>query len=490
MQESNIRININNDSLNDKIAAHNDPFYKLIENQAKEFKEFGKQMSLDLYIAYKEHLNQDEEIIKMEKESKNDCECKEQIIAQEQLIDSLRARIEELETDSIIKNQDIKKLRQDFIDFKKSILENKQSIQVQDIKSSVPSLNDENSNEPLNSMDNSDILHMGTSEIKEEVISSLYIDDTLTTSNKEKFVEPSTPFQQQYYKEKTVEPSTPFKEYNENTVYPSIPFQQYNGEVSTPFQQHNKNFVEPSAYFQHYNEEPSTYFQQYNEEFYEPSTSSYQNNETFTEVPTLYHDDNVYYNNVAPKSFADTWFSISSSASIRNQQKPKQKQAYSTQQNFEQKLEEPISANQKVFAEITKVLEVDGARKVPTKFSVYDLLEYEKSKEFRSLNAKSKSAVKFRINVMLRDELSKNNKLSQPISIYAERGMIPELPKGIKSYSEFQKSPSYDSLSAVRKQRINKVISNERQMMSWSALASQPPIKWYNKTGPLDLQFK
>ncbi|CAG8660282.1 10937_t:CDS:2, partial [Funneliformis mosseae] len=121
-------------------------------------------------------------------------------------------------------------------------------------------------------------------------------------------------------------------------------------------------------------------------------------------------------------------------ASIRNQQKPKQKQVYSTQQNFEQKLEEPISANQKVFAEITKVLEVDGARKVPTKFSINNLLEYEKSKEFRSLNAKSKSAVKFRINVMLRDELSKNNKLSQPISIYAARGIIPELPKGIKCW--------------------------------------------------------
>src|SRR6266540_2130652 len=132
IQNDDIKSNINNYTLKDKI---NDPFYKLIENQAKEFEEFGKQMSLDLQNSYKEC---QDESIKMEKESKKDCECKEQIVAQEQLIDSLRARIEELETDSIIKEQDIKKLRQDFLDFKKefqSILDNKKPVQDQHIKS-------------------------------------------------------------------------------------------------------------------------------------------------------------------------------------------------------------------------------------------------------------------------------------------------------------------------------------------------------------------
>src|SRR4051794_23408442 len=45
----------------------------------------------------------------------------ERFISQSQLIDTLRARIEELEIDSIIKDQDIKKLRNEFNDFKKDI---------------------------------------------------------------------------------------------------------------------------------------------------------------------------------------------------------------------------------------------------------------------------------------------------------------------------------------------------------------------------------
>jgi hypothetical protein len=45
---------------------------------------------------------------------KDSCECKEQINVQSQLIDSLRTRIEELETDFNNKDQDIKKLQQDF----------------------------------------------------------------------------------------------------------------------------------------------------------------------------------------------------------------------------------------------------------------------------------------------------------------------------------------------------------------------------------------
>ncbi|CAG8673961.1 2901_t:CDS:1 [Funneliformis mosseae] len=56
-------------------------------------------------------------------EKKTTCECKEQIIAKEKIIDSLKARIEELETDSIIKNQDIKKLQQETNDLRESIQE-------------------------------------------------------------------------------------------------------------------------------------------------------------------------------------------------------------------------------------------------------------------------------------------------------------------------------------------------------------------------------
>jgi len=62
-------------------------------------------------------------------QSSINCNCKEQIESQIQLIDSLRIRIEELEIDSIIKNQEIKKLQQGFDDlFKFNKLRTKETI--------------------------------------------------------------------------------------------------------------------------------------------------------------------------------------------------------------------------------------------------------------------------------------------------------------------------------------------------------------------------
>ncbi|CAI2166568.1 1973_t:CDS:1 [Funneliformis geosporum] len=60
---------------------------------------------------------------KVELDEEKSCECKGQIIAKEKMIDSLKARIEELETDSIIKNQDIKKLQRETKDLRESFQE-------------------------------------------------------------------------------------------------------------------------------------------------------------------------------------------------------------------------------------------------------------------------------------------------------------------------------------------------------------------------------
>lgn len=65
---------------------------------------------------YKENEFYDNKEINVEKEfdENNSCECEEQINIQSQIIDSLKVRIEKLETDSVVKNQDIKKLQQKF----------------------------------------------------------------------------------------------------------------------------------------------------------------------------------------------------------------------------------------------------------------------------------------------------------------------------------------------------------------------------------------
>src|ERR1051325_1050012 len=103
---------------NDNFIIPNDSFYKLIEKQAKGFEEIGKKMGLNLQNSYKEYLvhqdgtiNLEMDPIEMEEVHKK---YEEEIASHSQIINSLRARIEELEADSIAKDQDIKELRQEF----------------------------------------------------------------------------------------------------------------------------------------------------------------------------------------------------------------------------------------------------------------------------------------------------------------------------------------------------------------------------------------
>src|SRR3954454_3187907 len=108
-----------------KFDISNNPFYSLIEQQAKIFEEFGKRMGLDWKNSYKEYMVQQKEITNVETDSteieriykKFD----EKLASQSQLIDSLRTRVEELEIDSIIKDQNFKKLQNEFNDFKKGL---------------------------------------------------------------------------------------------------------------------------------------------------------------------------------------------------------------------------------------------------------------------------------------------------------------------------------------------------------------------------------
>ncbi|CAG8732729.1 15167_t:CDS:2, partial [Funneliformis mosseae] len=91
-------------------------------------------------------------------------------------------------------------------------------------------------------------------------------------------------------------------------------------------------------------------------------------------------------------------------------------------------------------------------------FPAKRLLKYEKSKEFVSLSKNQKRCIKFTINEMLRMELSQEEKkLSLPVKVYITRGILPSLPNGIKSYTEFQNTNNYKLLSDLKKKRINKI---------------------------------
>ncbi|GBB88868.1 hypothetical protein RclHR1_01550002 [Rhizophagus clarus] len=115
-------INVNDDIINN-------PIYKLYEQQEKEFGEFGKQMNLHIRDLFKEILINQNKKIEAEIESinsKNSIDVEdirkkfdEIFVSQSSTIESLNVRVEGLETDSIINDQDIEKFKQEFDIFKK-----------------------------------------------------------------------------------------------------------------------------------------------------------------------------------------------------------------------------------------------------------------------------------------------------------------------------------------------------------------------------------
>ncbi|CAG8612883.1 4075_t:CDS:2 [Funneliformis caledonium] len=94
----------------------NSPLYKFIEGQAKRFEEIGNKMSLQLHTLYQECSKQQIETLgKNLDEFENVCKTyRKQIDYQSELIDYLIARIENLEIHASKRNQDVRKLREDF----------------------------------------------------------------------------------------------------------------------------------------------------------------------------------------------------------------------------------------------------------------------------------------------------------------------------------------------------------------------------------------
>src|SRR6266498_2908040 len=106
------------------IILQNNPLYKLIDTQSTRFEEFRKRMSTQLNTFYQECNKQrqnetfENNLIGYEKIIEK---YQTQIDSQSELIESLVSRIKNLEISSNEKDQDIKKLREDFKDFLKFI---------------------------------------------------------------------------------------------------------------------------------------------------------------------------------------------------------------------------------------------------------------------------------------------------------------------------------------------------------------------------------
>ncbi|CAB4386528.1 uncharacterized protein OCT59_015374 [Rhizophagus irregularis] len=95
-------------------------------------------------------------------------------------------------------------------------------------------------------------------------------------------------------------------------------------------------------------------------------------------------------------------------------------------------------------------------------FEVDDLMNYEKSKEFNSLQKVHKKIIRNMINALLKDELYINITFVRNLNEYRSRGLIPKLPKSFKSYDDYTKSEKFQSLTKKKKKIIRRLAEKER----------------------------
>ncbi|PKC06009.1 hypothetical protein RhiirA5_484069 [Rhizophagus irregularis] len=542
-EKNNINLNNNKNYSNDNIL--NDRYYNLIIEQAKEFENFGKRMSLNLQNFRKELVIQQNDIINdepfdIEKVYKN---CKEKIDSQVQLIDSLKNRIEDLENDSFIKTQDIKELQNDF----SYLIED-----FEDFETTVPAV--------------VPISISATLDNKKNVYLIPELNFQLVNDNQQ--------YSEDYYDE---ESSTSYQKYDEDnsgedssdeessTTYQKHDEDSCDEESSTSYQKHDEDNYEESSityrkddennydekssttyrkYDEDYNdEESSTTDQKYDENNYDEESSTYRKydenyNDEESSTTDQKYDENNYdeesstsyqkYENVPYQQYIETDPGITyfdfikferdytsaleqqkneqqkpSTSSANRQQKPstssanRQQMTSTSLTNRQQKpstsaVNKPFTYSQSyisnpnvpVHKEIlmiihAKVQEItneksNGKRRLDRKlnnhtfrplcdFGMKNLLEYEKSYLFKSLSKRTRERIKATIIAELKDEcINKNKKLTQPINIYAEKNIIPRLPSGINSYTDYQKHYRYNNFSDKTKRRIQKIISLEK----------------------------
>ncbi|CAB4386530.1 unnamed protein product [Rhizophagus irregularis] len=444
------------------------PFYNLIEKQAKEFEEFGKRMSLDLQNTYREYLIQQTDIIKENTnpvETENVCNKHDEIIdSQSQLIDSLRARVEILETDHLIKEQDFRKLRNEFNDFKKEI-------------QSILSISTATAATSSAAQDNKENTSLYTNEnvVKDSDITPIQYEEPL------KFV----------YDEEEI---SDYKNVDKENINPNQPYSDgHDKQLYSDDQDHDKEIFAKSqaAYQNHLKAEFETpYPYQENEEEaveFETSfhyTDNYEDENSYQYVPSYdnYGYDNYdstylpsssyqqYNNDDAYQNGYDSTY-LGSSTSYQRFNDGNSHIPNFTFNNIPQgKTSKSQKANIKIHAKVEEILNNLNNRRIldhtfkPLRqtFNINQLLKYEKSDLFNPLSSKTKSSIRTSINDELRDELSGKKKMTQPISVYVNRNIVPSLPPGIKSYTEFGRTSQYNRLSSEKKKRIQKIISKEK----------------------------
>ncbi len=399
------------------------PFYKFIIEQAKESEKFGRRVMLELHSSYQEYIKQQNEnfqqLYSESFESKIKNRCKEKVKEQEHLIDSLKSYIEELKVAIINFLQTITET------VRKSNEKTKRFI-VKDYKDLKLGYNSDNGTECENLA--------ADFELSKALESLNPKQGAKENHNKHRKKKSTISSSKDNENKRSLKQDEQLQDPPVYTITMSEIIIRYTSKVKDLQNQNQKGPISSSS----------------NTSLDESSSKSSfviaQREDVMQNLEELKQDDKLP-NSPTYAVTIDTKVSQN-----LNDDNAKLAQLHA-------KILHIMTSGQKIRSKSFRFL------KNPSIFKT--LIQYSKSDNFNSLKKNIKNTINPIIYDILKKEFDRNDlNLSQNLEEYTKRGLIPKLPIGYKSYTEYEKQNIvFDLLTRKQKSRVRKLIVLEKSQI-------------------------
>ncbi|RIA85382.1 hypothetical protein C1645_781964 [Glomus cerebriforme] len=425
----------NNDNILDDDIKNS--FYQLLKKQATEFELFGQRLQSEIQNSYQEFIKLQEKqeqqnLTQINHEKTTDFQKSQKIIneitklsnSQTQIIESLKARVEELENESFIKDQDIKKLRKDLelnkLRIKKFDTKGK-SIEIVDEK--LKDYDEIWNYEGLNWEDN----------VNENFLNSLKTTHDESSSS-----------------------------YSSNNNVSSSQINQIHARVQKIINR-RENLGKKVK---------KKNFKILAKDFTRNDLIQYTKSEYFNSLK-----DNIKGNiNKLLKEIPSN-SSMTTHAKSANSTSSHSLNHFSSSQfnSFPQGNQETTPVLEKLHSQIQQIVIRKGIldcrvrlkdlKPLKSFYTINNFIQYTKTSQFNSLDNNTQRLMNLLIYETLSKELEQRSVMPQNLDEYIGRGVIPELPSGYKNYTEYEKSDMFNKLNRALRRRVSKLVLLEKRLI-------------------------
>lgn len=445
---------INNNS-SDYYSEETNPLYHFLKKQATEFELFGQRLRTEIQDSYQEFIKlqeqEQEESNQTNHETTTEFQRSQQIIneitklsnSQTELIESLKSRVEELETESIIKNQNIKKLRQDLelnkLRTKKSEIKGKS-----DTKGKSVDIGDKQ-----NPIDHEEIWNYEGLNWED------IMNENLLNISKPTHAEPSSS-----------------NHFSSSSQFNSLP-REKSENIFLINQIHNRVQKIVNRRENHGKRLKKKNFKILAKDFALNDLRQYTKSENFR---SLKEKVKGHVNKVIEESMNNPNFSMTSYNKPINTTFSRSLTPFTSQINsLSQENQEIPLIIENLHSQIQQIIKQKEASQTRVRlkhlkalksYTLNNFIQYTKTNMFNSLDSNSKRLMNLHISETLSREFDRQNLvLSQNLDEYITRGVIPELPYGYKNYTEYEKSDMFNKLNKVLKARVVKLTMLEKRII-------------------------